>query len=205
MDTVEKPTVCPYCDGRVIYTTNDMIYGKQYGDWPYVYMCVECQASVGVHPNTDEPLGYLADKRLKTLRKDCKAWFEKVWRSGILSRTEAYKWLATEMGMDRRNCHWGMFNADQCMEARRHCMNLLGYKPFDVSKYDFEGVDPDAVDQLKLNIENHKARYKGFKHIQEYIDCIREMEPKNQRWAVNKPVSTWMKRARMKSKETDGG
>lgn len=55
------PTICPYCGGRVIFTDSSAIYGgRSYG---MIYLCTNCNASVGVHKGTRKPLGTLAQHR----------------------------------------------------------------------------------------------------------------------------------------------
>ena len=42
------PTVCNLCGGKVIYTSNARIYGKEYGSGK-CYLCTNCGAYVGTH------------------------------------------------------------------------------------------------------------------------------------------------------------
>jgi len=112
------PTTCHYCNSKVEFTTNDEIYGRLYGVWPYVYKCTYCDAYVGVHQNTEVPLGTLADKPTREARKQVKPLFNELWQDGSMKRTEAYGWLAKRMGISASQCHFGMFNVDDCNKAR---------------------------------------------------------------------------------------
>lgn len=116
------PTICRYCEGTVIYTSNSHIYnGREYGDWPYVYVCTSCRASVGVHPNTETPLGTLANVELKTARRMAKAAFLRRTKELQLSRKKSYKYLQETMGMAKDQAHFGMFEVEDCIKA----LNIL--------------------------------------------------------------------------------
>lgn len=43
-----KPKKCNLCGGDVIYTSNKIIYGKEYGNGK-MYYCTKCHAFVGTH------------------------------------------------------------------------------------------------------------------------------------------------------------
>lgn len=42
-----------------------------------------------------------------------------------MSRSEAYEWLASKMGIPQQECHFGWFTAEQCNLAMAHCNNLF--------------------------------------------------------------------------------
>lgn len=123
------PTECRYCGAEVRLVTNDAIYnGKRYGKWPYAYLCQngDCRAYVGCHPNTQIPLGTLANAELRRARNDCKPHFERLWRRDspeaiFASRSEAYKWLAEQLGIPAAQCHWGWFELEMCERAAAIC------------------------------------------------------------------------------------
>ncbi|MBO2700815.1 zinc-finger-containing protein [Shewanella algae] len=117
-DALPIPTKCE-CGGDVKLSRNSVIYnGKEYGDWPFVYHCMSCDRYVGLHPNTDLPLGTLADKWLRNARKSCKPTFNKIWQLGFMTRDEAYSWLAAKLNIDKTQCHFGLFDEDTCEKAR---------------------------------------------------------------------------------------
>lgn len=120
------PEQCPRCSGTsVLVVNNSAIYGKQYGKWPFAYYCDGCGAYVGMHPGTNIPLGTLADEVTRAARRDCKTPFESVWKSGLLSRTAAYQWLAEQLGISVDECHFGWFEADTCQRAKTLCEQYL--------------------------------------------------------------------------------
>ena len=103
------PTECSCCGGdRIDIVENGSIYGRNYGDWPWLVICLSCEAYVGLHPFTAVPMGTLADERTRKARKECKAPFESLHHSGRLTRTEAYQRLAAKMGIPLDECHFGV-------------------------------------------------------------------------------------------------
>lgn len=106
------PTECRYCGGEIRIQDHMVVYGKTYGDWPYVYRCPPCDARVGMHPFTNIPLGTLANEELRRARKDVKNRFQDIFKLGHMTRSEAYAALADEMGIDRENCHFGWFEIE---------------------------------------------------------------------------------------------
>lgn len=109
-DRMAPPTECRYCRGPVELVSNDQIYGgRLYGDWPYAYRCAPCDAHVGLHPNTDLPLGILADRPLRTAKAEAKQAWQRLSQIKGWKRGEAYSWLAEAMDIPRSECHFGHF------------------------------------------------------------------------------------------------
>lgn len=114
-DRLPPPTACPYCGGPVELVANDLIYGRKYGRWPYAYLCEPCDAYVGLHPVTDLPLGTLADAETRKARKRAKEPFMRLVDARFAGdRVAAYAWLAEQLRIDPRLCHFAMFSADRC-------------------------------------------------------------------------------------------
>ncbi len=116
-----KPEQCNCC-GRegVVIKSNAEIYGRAYGEWPWVYICEGCGSYVGMHPFTDIPLGTLADladAATREARKECKAPFEALHRTGKMTRSDAYQKLADKLGIPKEECHFGWFDAAMCKKA----------------------------------------------------------------------------------------
>lgn len=118
------PTECRYCGADVKLVCNRRIYGKPFGKWPWVYSCTECDAYVGLHPNTHIPLGTLANSSLRAHRSAFKDVFNRLWvpaLDGRWSRTKAYTWLAGVMKIPVKECHGGWFDEAQCISATQYC------------------------------------------------------------------------------------
>lgn len=124
-DALPPPTECRYCRGPARLTDNGTIYGRRYGDWPFMWLCDHCEAYVGCHPHTDLPLGTLADAPLREARKIHKASFQAVLKASRKKRGAVYEWLAVRMGIPVSECHWGMFEAEQCEQAGAICKQAL--------------------------------------------------------------------------------
>ena len=126
-DPLPAPTECRFCAGPVQLVDNKAIYGRNYG-WPKTYLCDDCGAFVGCHPNTEIPLGTLADDATREARKRAHSAFDHIWRDKHLSRDEAYLWLAGKLGIERRECHIGMFEVERCNAASIHARGFLKEK-----------------------------------------------------------------------------
>lgn len=118
------PISCQHCGGSVKLTSNAEVYSREYGDWPYVYLCTGCYAYVGLHPNTDIPLGTLATYEMREARKKGKNVFLALSKR-FPDRNAHYEWLAGEMGISTAECHWGLFTVEQAKLAERICYQAL--------------------------------------------------------------------------------
>lgn len=117
-NALPAPEVCPFCESCVSVQGNAVIYhGRTYGEWPWIYWCKDCGASVGMHPGTDIPLGTLATPAIKAARVRAKDMFNPLWQSGEMTRSEAYAWLAGRLGIPVEQCHFGWFDCRMCERA----------------------------------------------------------------------------------------
>lgn len=125
-DVMPIPTECPYCQGPVVLTHNSEIYhGKSYGHWPYVYLCQPCNAYVGLHPDTNLPLGTLATRALREARFAGKHQFIELSKRRGWTRNQSYAWLAQAMGISKETCHWAWFTITQANHAKALCREHL--------------------------------------------------------------------------------
>lgn len=112
-----RNVTCHYCNSKAYFKSSKVIYGKCFG---MVYICSnfpECDAYVGVHKGTKTPLGILANKELRELKKKCHALFDPLWKNGEMNRKEAYQYLANQLDIVVSKCHIGMFNNETCLKA----------------------------------------------------------------------------------------
>lgn len=112
---VTNNPLCPYCNnlaelvnGEIVYPHRKDLYEKLF------YICKPCDAYVGVHVNTTNPLGRLANAKLRHYKKKAHEAFDPLWKNSYMSRKEAYKWLAKKLNIPAKDCHIGMFNIAQC-------------------------------------------------------------------------------------------
>lgn len=114
--------ICPYCGqfsllvgGQKIYPHRRDLYGKLF------FLCEPCDAYVGCHQGTTNPLGRLANAELRAAKKQAHAAFDPIWKSGQKKRGSAYAWLADQLGIDKRECHIGMMDAETCRRVVEVC------------------------------------------------------------------------------------
>lgn len=110
--------ICYYCKkesilvfGNEIYPYRPDLFHKKF------YLCKPCQAYVGCHPGTDSPLGIIANKELRTLKKIVHSAFDPLWKTKKIRRSYAYQLLCEEMKINPSECHIGMFGIEQCKAA----------------------------------------------------------------------------------------
>lgn len=110
------PTKCNLCGGDVIYTTNDVIYGKKYGSG-YCYLCTNCGANVGTHKlEPKKAFGILSNNEMKQMRLKCHHLFDDMWATNK-ERTFMYQKLANALGIDVSQCHFGYFDINMLNKA----------------------------------------------------------------------------------------
>ena len=116
---------CDYCGNDAKLVTGDIIYPhRQDLHAKHFWNCTPCKAFVGCHPNTDKPLGRLANAELRRAKMAAHAAFDPRWREGQIKRASAYKWLAESLGIARKDCHIGMFDVDMCKRVVDVCHTI---------------------------------------------------------------------------------
>lgn len=114
--------LCPYCHVMARLVTGDTLYARRPDLWHlYFYLCDSCSAYVGTHKGTSKPLGSPANEELRLARRDAHAIFDQLWKSKRMSRSKAYKWLASELHINPKNCHIGGFDLTTCRRVVELC------------------------------------------------------------------------------------
>jgi len=108
--TMEE-VICPYCSNPAEWVDNAEVYGRSYGKSSMIWLCRPCGAYVGCHNNTTKPLGTLANKELRDLRKKAHEAIDPIWQSGKKKRKEVYIWLMEKFG---REIHIGQSDIETC-------------------------------------------------------------------------------------------
>jgi hypothetical protein len=112
---------CPYCDGDAQLVWGDRIYPRRRDLFAaQFYLCIPCDAYCGCHPGSTRPLGRLANAELRKAKMEAHAAFDPTWR-GHRSRSGAYAWLAEQLGIERKDCHIGMFDVEMCRKVVEVC------------------------------------------------------------------------------------
>lgn len=102
-------------DGRRAYPHRPDLFSKPF------WFC-DCGAFVGCHPGTKKALGAPAGKLTKRARMDAHAAFDPIWKGGRMGRSEAYRWLAAQLGIEPRDCHISHMNAALARRAVAACL-----------------------------------------------------------------------------------
>ena len=84
---------------------------------------------LGVHPRTLQPLGSPAGPDTRAARSAAHAAFDPLWRRRMqisnltqnVARGRGYKWLAAQLGIDRKNCHIGMMDVATARRVVQIC------------------------------------------------------------------------------------
>ena len=111
----EYPKKCPFCNGEVVYTSNAVIYGREYCNGK-IYLCTSCRAYTGVHNNTNIAKGVLANEPMRKLKIECHNLFDQLWNNGK-QRNQLYYKLSKLMNIKREHCHFGHFDLEELQEA----------------------------------------------------------------------------------------
>lgn len=104
---------CLHCDGLAEKITDTSVRGHRRGA-RVIWLCRVCDAWVGCRRGTDKPLGLPANAEVRAARRLAHSHFDQLWKSGEMTRTEAYKWLSSIMGVRYQQAHIALFDADQC-------------------------------------------------------------------------------------------
>lgn len=114
--------ICPYCQnlaklvrGREIYPHRPDLNGLRF------YLCRPCWAYVGCHSGTSKPKGSPANSELRDWRQRAHELFDPLWRSGAMSRHQAYDWLSARMELPVTETHIGMFDVERCKKVVEVC------------------------------------------------------------------------------------
>ncbi len=75
-----------------------------------------CDSYVGTHDD-GEPLGRLANRKLRQHKKMAHEWFDKIWKHNYMDRGSAYKWLSNQLEIPDTHTHIGMFNVKTCKKV----------------------------------------------------------------------------------------
>ena len=120
---------CPYCQQPAQLVSGLIIYPHRLdlGRLKF-WLCKPCKAYVGCHKNGDgtKPLGRLANAELRAAKSAAHLAFDPIWKTKIMIRTEAYYWLAKQLGIKPTQCHIGEFDIEQCKKVIMECNAFMG-------------------------------------------------------------------------------
>ncbi|WPJ72217.1 hypothetical protein DEEACLCL_00200 [Salmonella phage CRW-SP2] len=122
-----KPVICDYCGHPAEFISGDVLYPHR-PDLRNLkfWVCQPCDARVGCHSHGDgkTPLGRMANAELRAAKQEAHRSFDPIWKSGERSRSDAYSWLAYQLGIKKSDCHIGLFDIDMCRKVVAVCNQL---------------------------------------------------------------------------------
>lgn len=121
------PPRCPYCGNHAVLQSASLVYGEK-ATAKHLYVCSQypvCNSYVGVHEQTLEPLGTLANPNLRHKRIQAHRLFDRIWKSGIMTRDGAYQWLRFSFGLTGTYAHIGEFSDYYCEQLIARATELL--------------------------------------------------------------------------------
>ena len=122
-----KSNRCPYCGSTIVLRSADGIY-KDNSSSTMLYTCSkypECDAYVRVLPGTKTPVGSLANGNLRLLRREAHQHFDRLHLSGIMSRQDAYAWLAGILNAPLSQAHIGYLSEYYCQQVIEESKRLM--------------------------------------------------------------------------------
>ena len=122
-----KIVKCPYCGAHAAFRPASVVHGKRAQPDEKLWVCSrfpKCDAYVGVHQHSNEPLGTLADKALRRKRMAAHRVFNQLTRIGM-SRKQSYKWLQAKFALNEDQAHIGKFSIYMCDEVIAVCTEAL--------------------------------------------------------------------------------
>lgn len=121
---MKRPSVkCPYCKAQAhLHPASFLNIKGAPGDLYYV--CARypaCNSYVKAHSFNHLPMGTLANPFLRRKRQEAHKAMEQLWKSGLMSRKEAYRWLQVQMGLPAEEAHIAKFSEQRCEQVIQLC------------------------------------------------------------------------------------
>lgn len=81
------------------------------------------------YPGTMEPMGTIANKQLRRMRKEAHHYFDQLHARKIMSRKEAYLWLSDMLGLPVDQTHIGLMGEYNCQRVITESQKMLEGHP----------------------------------------------------------------------------
>ena len=122
---MKKRTVkCPICGAHATLRPTAYVYGDADKTAGFLYVCdryPRCDSYVGAHRKTLAPMGTLADGNLRHKRILAHKSFDRLWRSWLMTKWQAYKWMQAKFGLNSEQAHIAKFSAYMCDQLIAAC------------------------------------------------------------------------------------
>ena len=98
------------------------------------YVCPCCGGSLIARPD-GKPMGVPGTQETRRWRRRAHTVFDRLWRTGDVTRSSAQRWLARELGIPRRQCHFSSMESETLEQVVRICNDLQeGKRPGPTSR-----------------------------------------------------------------------
>jgi hypothetical protein len=107
---------CPYCGSLAPLSESSRVQGDHDQD-VHLYVCAnypQCDAYVSAYRDDHWPRGTLANAELRHWRQQAQTRFDRLWRGGALSRSQADRYLQDLMGTKPHQSPISAFTLEQC-------------------------------------------------------------------------------------------
>lgn len=118
---------CPYCGSTVVLRSADGIY-QDNSRKAMLYVCShypQCDTYVRTHPGTTIPVGELANRELRVLRNRAHHYFDQLHHRGLMTKQEAYLWLAALLQVPLSQAHIGYLGEYYCSQVINESRKVL--------------------------------------------------------------------------------
>ena len=119
-----KQIRCPYCGAKATLRPSSAVYGDAAKTDGYLYVCdryPKCDSYVGAHKKTKLPMGILANGDLRNKRIQAHKAFDWMWKSGLMTKWQAYKWMQGKLDLSDEQAHIAMFSEYMCDRLIAEC------------------------------------------------------------------------------------
>ncbi|MCI8472560.1 MAG: hypothetical protein HFE65_05595 [Clostridiales bacterium] len=115
---------CPYCGAKASLRPTRTVYGDNDKTEGYLYVCdryPKCDAYVGAHKHNKLPMGTLANGDLRNKRIQAHKAFDWIWKSGLMTKWQAYKWMQGKLALPEQDAHIAKFSEYMCNQLITAC------------------------------------------------------------------------------------
>lgn len=124
---------CPYCGRPVQLRPTAYVYGEDnLHPQGFLYVCTgypdACDAYVGAHKKSMQPMGTLANSELRHKRIEAHRALKQIWLEGYMTKHGTYIWLQNRLNLREKDTHIGKFSDYLCMETIRECSQFVAQR-----------------------------------------------------------------------------
>ena len=122
-----KTVYCPYCKAKATLHPASYVFGEAAKPDSFLYVCDRypaCDSYVGAHRSSKLPMGTLADGDLRHKRIQAHKALGWLWNSGLMTKTQAYKWLQAKLGLSSEQAHIAKFSHYMCDSLIAACTQV---------------------------------------------------------------------------------